>query len=150
MKHVWYGVSLKVNATLVLSGFEQGMNTNTRRETPLPIYHRLLLGCFCCKSSGGYWDAMRSGDVARCCSIPLEECWQIYKLFLAQQRKVTRVFRTAWVTERVPCGRLEWHISVAPWHCTPKQHTCHLSCEKSSKTWEAVMEVLCWIFELLE
>lgn len=93
MKHVWYGVSLKVNATLVLSGFEQGMNTNTRRETPLPIYHRLLLGCFCCKSSGGYWDAMRSGDVARCCSIPLEECWQIYKLFLAQQRKVTRIFK---------------------------------------------------------
>lgn len=135
MKHIWYCVPLKVNATLELSGSERGMNTNARRETSLPIYHiyhRLLLGCFCCKSSGSYCDAMRSGDVARCCLTLLEECWQIYKLFLAQQRKATGAFRTAWVTERVPCRELGWHISAAPWHYTPKQHIYHLSCEKSS------------------
>lgn len=49
-------------------------------------------------ASGGVWFR----NMAKCClaQTPLEECWQVHKLLIAQQWKVTTAFGTVWVMDR--------------------------------------------------
>lgn len=125
-----------------------GMNANTGESKSLPVYHKLLPGCFCSKSSGRYIFLL-TREMTQCCLTqhPWEECWQIYKLSIAQWWEAPTIFRTAQVSDRCHaelkrswCRAWQWEClrkegfedtsSAAPWHYAPKQHLSKLSCKK--------------------
>lgn len=118
------------------------------KSNSLPVYLKLRPGCFCFKSNGRYISVL-TREMPQCylTQSPHEKCWQIYKLSIAQWWEALTIFRTAQVSEMCHAEtKRSWYrawqwehlrkegfddtSSAAPWHYTPKQHLCKLSCKK--------------------
>lgn len=98
------------------------MNANTGKKKSLPVYHKLLLGCFCCKASGRYISLLTREMAQRYLTQgPREECWQIYELSVAQGWEAPTIFRTAQVSGRYHAEMKRSCYRTWQWECLRKE-----------------------------